>query len=347
SVRQTSSGSTTFVESARVSPTYFDVITALAFKHFADVEVDFAVVETGLGGRLDSTNVVDPELVCLTDISMDHMAQLGGTLEKIASEKAGIIKPGAAAVTCPQNEIVEGVLRKTAEAQGVELQMLGKEIDFSVRFEASRETGRNYRICFETPRSNFDHLIAPLLGEHQAINCGVALAAIDQLKVLGHDITDEHCFDGLEGLQYEGRMEVLRENPKVIVDAAHNPASVEALLRAIGQHFTYESSIVVFGCCDDKDAVAMLGQLVSGADKVIFTRVNSPRSADPHQLAADYTQKFGRMSQVADSLDDALKIAARAATADDLICITGSFFLVGEAKKMMAKNNARRAAARA
>jgi dihydrofolate synthase/folylpolyglutamate synthase len=127
------------------------------------------------------------------------------------------------------------------------------------------------------------------------------------------------------------------------VDAAHNAASVEAMLRGLGQHFSYDSTVVVFGCCNDKDIAGMLGKLVAGADKIIFTRVDSIRSAEPRELAQQYTERFGKMAQVGDTLPEALQIAKRAATPDDLICITGSFYLVGQAKKLFADRAAKAA----
>ncbi len=326
------------VSSSRRRPTWFDTLTAIAFSWFAQDEVDIAVIETGLGGRLDSTNIIEPEVTAITSISIDHTRQLGSTLPKIAAEKAGILKPGVAAVSCEQDPEVESVLRRVAQQNGTSLLILGKDIDFSTRFEASRMLGRHNRICFNTDRSSFDHLGVPLLGEHQAINCGVALAVLDQLKRRGFDaINEEACTAGLAGLSLEGRMETLREEPTVVVDAAHNAASVEALLRGLGQHFTYDSTVIIFGCCSDKDISGMLTRLVGGADKIIFTRVDSIRSAEPRDLAQLYTERFGKMAQVAESLPEALQIAKRASTPDDLICILGSFYLVGQAKKLFAK----------
>ena len=334
------------VAAAKLPPTFFDALTAMAFAYFADQNVDVAVIETGLGGRIDSTNVVEPLVTAITPISLDHVKQLGGTLELIAAEKAGIFKPGVPAVTCEQLPQVEAVFRAVAASNGTTLDVLGKEIDFSARFEASRDLGRHNRVCFNTPRSAFEHLATPLLGEHQAINLGVALAAMDHLRQTLDGVTDQTCADGLKGLRLEGRMEILREEkPTVVVDAAHNAASVEALLRGVGQHFQYDSNVVIFGCCNDKDVKGMMEKLVAGADKIVFTRVDSIRSADPAELAALYTELYGKTAHVADTLPEALRVARRAATEDDLITITGSFYLAGQAKKMLAERAARRTSA--
>src|SRR5205823_9846894 len=136
----------------------------------------------------------------------------------------------------------------------------------------------------------------------------------------------------------------LCQNPRVLADAAHNAASIDAMMRAIGQHIPYDSMVVIFGCCSDKDVPGMLERITAGADKVIFTGVNNIRSADPEELAARYVELYGKMAQVAKSLEDALAIANRAVTKEDLICITGSFYLVGEAKKYFAAKNAAAAA---
>jgi len=318
------------------TPTYFDVLTAIAFKYFAEQKVDLAVIETGMGGRLDSTNVIRPLVTAITSISRDHMAQLGPTLAHIATEKAGIFKHGVPAVTVVQEPQVEEALRKVADKVGVTLDVTGRTIEFSYRFESSRMLGPHNRICLTTPSSKFEHLAVPLIGEHQAINCGLALAVIDRLKSRGIAINDTRVMEGLSKVTLAGRMEMISETPRVIVDGAHNAASLDALMKAIGQHIPYDSMVVIFGCCADKDVSGMLERITSGADKVIFTRVDSIRSSDPHELAAQYVELYGKMAQVAETLEEAMEIANRAVTKEDLICITGSFYLVGEAKKLFA-----------
>ena len=327
------------VAHSRPTPTYFDVLTAMAFKYFAEQKVQIVVVETGLGGRLDSTNVIRPEVTAITSISKDHMAQLGGTLEKIAEEKAGIFKRGIPAITVQQAPEVEAVLQRVAAKVGAPFDVCGKSIEFSYRFESSRLLGPHNRICLTTPNSKFEHLAVPLLGEHQAINCGLALSVLDKLKQRGIAINDARAMEGLTKTQLPGRMELISPTPRVLVDGAHNAASLDALMRAIGQHILYDSMVLIFGCCGDKDIVGMLDRITSGADKVIFTPVNNIRTADPEELAARYVEQYGKMAQVARSLPDALEIAYRAVSKEDLITITGSFYLVGEAKKLFASKN--------
>lgn len=320
----------------RPTPTYFDVLTATAFKYFAEQKIDIAVVETGLGGRLDSTNVITPEVTAITSLSKDHMAQLGYTVAKIAEEKAGIFKTGVPAVTVLQDPEAEAVLKRIAEKVGAPLDITGKTIEFSFRFESSRMLGPHNRICLTTPNSKFEHLAVPLVGEHQAINCGLALSVLDKLKGRGIAINDAKAMEGLAKTTMPGRMEIVNAMPRVIVDGAHNAASLDAVMKAIGQHVPYDSMVVIFGCCGDKDVAGMLDRLSSGADKVIFTKVDSIRSANPDELAARYVELYGKMAQVAPTLVEALAIANRAVTREDLICITGSFYLVGEAKKHFA-----------
>ena len=333
------------VAKAKPTPTYFDVLTAVAFKHFAEQKVDLAVVETGLGGRLDSTNVLTPEVAAITSISKDHMAQLGPTLAHIAAEKGGIYKAGVPALTVLQPPEVEEALRKAAEKVGAPFDITGKTIEFSYRFEATRMLGPHNRVCLTTATTKFEHLAVPLVGEHQAVNCGLALSIIDKLKGRGIAISDARAMEGLATVTIPGRMEMVSTTPRVLVDGAHNAASLDALMKAVGQHIPCDSIVVIFGCCSDKDIPGMLQRITAGADKVIFTPVGNIRTADPEELAAQYTELYGKMAQVAPSLEAALAIANRAVTKEDLIVITGSFYLVGEAKRLFAARAQQAAAA--
>lgn len=315
------------------SPTYFEVLTAAAFQYFADEEIDIAVVETGLGGRLDSTNVITPEVVGITSISFDHLAQLGPTLESIAREKAGVFKKGVTVISAPQRPNVKEVLREAAEAVSAPLKFSDEEVDFSYRFEFSRDAGRHARICLTTPTSKFEHLHVPLLGEHQAANCTVALRMLDALKQRGFPIDDQRAMVGLGNVRLPGRMQMICEDPRILIDGAHNAASIDALMRAIGQNITYDSMVVIFACHKDKDIPGMIRRIQLGADKIIFTSTGSPRSAEASELAAQYMETSGKMAQVARNLDEAMRIALGAVTREDVICITGSFYLVAEAMR--------------
>jgi dihydrofolate synthase/folylpolyglutamate synthase len=319
-------------------PTFFEIMTALAFMHFVDMKVDIGVIETGLGGRLDSTNVIEPKVIGITSLSIDHKQQLGNTIDSIAREKAGVFKSGVPAITVEQEPAAMRVLKSEALAIKTPLSVTGIDIDFSYRFETSREHGPHTRICLTTPTSKFEHLRVPLHGRHQAINCGLALAMLDKLKADGYKIDNEKATEGLNKVSLAGRMEMICEDPRIMVDAAHNAASIRALIQAIGQNIPYDSMVVIFGCNTDKDAEGMLRELQYGADKAIFTRSNSVKAMSPEVLAEMYTEICGKMYQTAFSLGEALRLAGSAVSREDLICITGSFYLIGQAKMRFKPN---------
>jgi dihydrofolate synthase/folylpolyglutamate synthase len=319
-------------------PTFFEIMTALAFMYFLDSEVDIAVIETGLGGRLDSTNVIKPKVIGITSLSIDHQNLLGETIDSIAKEKAGIFKRGVPTVTVQQEPSAMRVLRTQATAVQAPLSVTGSDIDFSQRFETSREHGPHTRICLTTPTSKFEHLRVPLHGRHQAINCGLALAMLDKLKSAGYKIDNDKAAEGLCNVSLAGRMEMICDDPRIMIDAAHNAASIQALIHAVGQNIPYDSMVVIFGCNSDKDVQGMLYKLQFGADKVIFTRSNSPKAVSPDDLAEMYTEICGKMFQTAPSLGQALQLAGSAVSKEDLICITGSFYLIGQAKTRFQRN---------
>jgi dihydrofolate synthase/folylpolyglutamate synthase len=197
------------------------------------------------------------------------------------------------------------------------------------------------RVCLSTETSRFEHLAVPLMGEHQAVNCGLALAMLDKLKQRGLPFDDSKALEGLAHVKIPGRLEVVSKTPHLIIDGAHNAASVQALFRGIGQHIPYDSMVVIFGCNCDKDIDGMLEQISLGADKVIFTKSrNNPKSADPLELANLYTDRYGKMAQVADSFAHAMEVAERAISREDLVTVTGSFYLVGEAKQFFLDRDA-------
>ncbi len=313
-------------------PTFFEILTALAFMHFVDTKVDIGVIETGLGGRLDSTNVISPKVIGVTSLSIDHQHQLGDTIDKIAKEKAGVFKRGVPVITVQQEPEAMRVLKSHAVSVKAPLSVTGDDIDFSHRFETSPEHGPHTRICLTTQTSKFEHLRVPLHGRHQAINCGLALAMLDKLKVSGYKIDNGKATNGLAKVSLSGRMEIICDDPRIMIDAAHNAASIEALIHAIGQHIPYDSMVMIFGCNKDKDFRGMLHKLQYGADKVVFTRSNSVKAMSPQDLADIYTEMCGKMCQVAAGLGEALQIAQSAVSKGDLICITGSFYLIGQAK---------------
>jgi len=324
------------IEKTHGAPTFFEMVTALAFSHFADEALDVAVIECGLGGRLDATTCVDPSVIAVTSISLDHTQLLGETAEAIAMEKAGAFKPGVPVVSIPQTEEVMATLKSEAERVGCSLSVLGQDIEFSSRFEATPKVGTHTCICLSTDRSEFEHLTVPLMGEHQALNCGLALAALDQLRSQGFDTPEMQVIDGLAGLTIPGRMELAWNRPRVLLDGAHNADSLKALIRSIGAHIPYDSMVVIFGCGEDKDVDSLLKTISLGADKIIFTRARkNPRAMDADELVQRFAEISPKMCQVADTFADALVLAELAVGSEDLICVTGSFHLVGEAKRRL------------
>ena len=322
-------------------PTYFEILTAIGFMYFAEEAVDLVLLETGLGGRLDATNVVTPLVVGLTHISYDHMNILGKELTQIAGEKAGIMKKDVPTISVIQEPEVVEVFKKKAEEVGCPLHFTGEDIDFSYRFEANKELGRHSRVSITTSTSRFEHLAVPLQGEHQAHNCGLALSLLDVLRSNGFHLKEDKVIEGLAKTELPGRMEVVWREPRVVIDGAHNALSIQTLIRALGAHITYDSLVMIFGCGQDKDVNGMLKQVGLGADKVIFTKAKSnTRAMEPEDLQTRFNDVSGKMSQTAPNLDAAITLAGRAVSRDDLIIITGSFYLAGEARKHFAERSA-------
>lgn len=325
-------------------PTFFEIMTAAAMRYFADQAVDIVILETGLGGRLDCTNVVTPLVSAITSISYDHMNLLGESITEIAREKAGIFKTGVPALSIKQDEEVTATLNECADQASTPLEYTGDQVEFSYRFEANKELGPHTRVCITTETSRYEHLAVPLKGEHQAHNCGLALAILDKLKAHGFNFEEQKLIKGLAATDLPGRMELVHEQPRVIIDGAHNAASIQALIKSLGAHIQYDSLVLIFGCGQDKDVEGMLKQVALGADKIIFTRAKmNPRAEEPSDLQKKFGEVSGKMVQTAKTLPDALKLAARAVSREDLIVVAGSFFLAGEARKFFIDAAAKKA----
>jgi dihydrofolate synthase/folylpolyglutamate synthase len=313
-------------------------MTAVGFLHFAEQAVDIAVIEVGLGGRLDSTNVITPLVSVVTGIDLDHTKLLGATKAQIAREKAGIFKKGVPALFFEQESEVDEVMRDAAQKAGAELRIVNKDIEFSSRFCVTPDLGPHTRVCLYTKTTRLEHVPVPMPGEHQAINCGLALAAIDVLKGFGFEVPEDRLTAGLAATKVPGRMEVVSHRPRILSDGAHNPAAMGALMRCVGAHVPYDSMVCIFGCCSDKDVAEMIDKVNLGADKVIFTRASAtPRATDPEDLQKLFQERSGKMSQVARTVPEALEMAVRGVSREDLICVTGSFYVVGEALKYLSE----------
>jgi dihydrofolate synthase/folylpolyglutamate synthase len=337
------------LEEADGEPTFFELTTAMGLCHFEEQAVDVAVIEVGLGGRLDSTNVITPEVCAITRISLDHTQLLGSTLEKIAREKAGIFKPGVPAVSGLQAPGVLEVLREEASRVGAPLRALGGEIEYSARFDAGGSSGvPRMRVSVgaggfaedghrggDGGGAGYEHVTVPLRGEHQAANCGLALAILSSLGERGIRVPEEKVSRGLASVSMPGRLEVLRSTPRIVLDGAHNAESVMCVMKTLSAQMHYDSMVVVFACAADKDIDGMMRELAAGADKVIFTKTRSARAADPRELARRFADATGKGAQTAPGAREALEQAKRAVAREDLICVTGSFYLVAEVREIL------------
>lgn len=314
------------------APTFFEIFTALAFLHFARAGVDLAVVEVGLGGRLDATNVLTPHVAVVTAISMDHTAQLGGNLAAIAGEKAGIIKPGVPVVSQPQPPEAMAVIERACSDAGAPLVVVGRDVAYE--WEPDEQDGRRgIHLVVRTPHAVYGSIFVPLMGGHQAVNAAAAVAAAEHVGPLAARLTPVVVRAGLRGLRWPGRMEILAGRPEVVADGAHNRASMERLMEALARHYPGRPAVIVFGSAADKDLGGMLDVLARVRPAgVVFTQSSNPRAADPADLAARYAACGGARATVAPEVSAALAAARAAAGKGGLVVVCGSLYLVGEAK---------------
>ncbi|MCX6020301.1 MAG: bifunctional folylpolyglutamate synthase/dihydrofolate synthase [Chloroflexi bacterium] len=306
--------------------TWFEVMTALAFCHFAAEGVDVQVLEVGLGGRLDATNIVTPDVAIITPISLDHTGILGTTHAAIAREKAGIIKPGIPVVTAPQPEEALAVIAEIAAERGSELIQVGWDIRWE-RVGSDRE-GQTLMVW---GRDGGYHLRIPLLGAHQAENAAVAVGALEVLDEAGVSVSPEHMMVGLSGVRWPGRLETVAERPLVVLDGAHNVASAARLRQSMRDSYQYRKLVLVMGTSADKDLTGMAAELAPIADSVVVTQAASPRSAPLDALEAAFAV-HGHEARPATTVAQALRLARQLAGPDDLILVTGSLFVVAEAR---------------
>jgi dihydrofolate synthase/folylpolyglutamate synthase len=317
-------------------PSTFEIMTALAFQYFAEQEVDFAVIETGLGGRLDTTNVLDPLVSVITSISYDHTYILGNTLEEIAGEKAGIIKEGKPVVCAPQRPEAQKVIADTCRARNAPLVLVGQEWLWE-RTETNME-GQGLRLTCQMPDAAglmsggaSEEFWVPFLGSYQLINATTAVATLDQLYRQGVDISLEQVREGLRFARWPGRLEILSRNPLLVMDGAHNVDSVRRMTRTLTEDLPFDRLIVVAGFSADKDIAGMMDELASRADEVVLTKSIHPRAADPEQVAKQYADTRTHITTVED-VPAALWFALQKARPEDLVCVTGSLFVVAEAR---------------
>lgn len=312
------------------SPTYFELVTAAGFLHFARAGVQFAAVEVGMGGRLDATNVITPEVSVITRVDFDHENHLGHTLDKIAGEKAGIIKPGVPVVCAPQAPEALRRIESVAAERGSPVALIGRDARL-----ANVRTGMNGSTPFcsldlESPLRRYEALKLHMLGAHQALNAATAVAALETLAArCGISIGEEAVRRGLAEARLPARLEFFPGAPPVLLDGAHNPVSVRALLETLDTVFAGKRITLLAGVSRDKNVEEILRLLLPRAANVIFTKSDSPRAADPEVLAQVARDLFHVDSIVCADPFEALERARSLAAPEGLICATGSFFLAG------------------
>lgn len=320
--------------------TWFELVTALAFMHFARQAVDVAVIEVGLGGRLDATNVLTPLVSVITSLSLDHTSLLGDSLAEIAFEKAGIIKPGVPVVTAPQAPEALAKLVEIATERQSPLIVVGRDWLFEGVPDPdggrSADPIRQYLMITKGPAAAFlprlQTLALSLAGSHQLENAAVALAALEQVRGHFPKLTPEAVATGLATANWPGRLQLLHRQdgqPNVVVDCAHNVDSAEKLAQALPVFFQYRHLWLVMGITADKDLVGILKTLLPLAEGTVLTSSAHPRAAEPQELCR-LANSLGYEAVAQADIEKALLAAWRMAAPDDLICVTGSIFVVGD-----------------
>lgn len=318
-------------ESVHGDVSTFGALTALFFWLVrAQVpRIDWQVVEVGLGGSFDATNVIDPpEVAVITPISLEHTAILGNTPAEIAQDKAGIIKSGSTAVVAPQQDpAVLDVIRERCIEVGATLVDVGAL--FEVVMQEKFPFGQSFRLIGPNGERS---MRTPMLGYHQLQNAATATAAAEAIRARGHTITEQAIVDGIAHTRVPGRLEVMGQKPLIVADGAHNEESAEALARALKEYFSWRRCFLVIGCTRDKDVRAMGFKLARYAELIVCTQFRNPRSMDPYQMI----QEIGFLGPPAvaeESVPDAIDTALAHAEEDDLVCITGSLYVVAEARE--------------
>jgi len=329
--------------------TTFEVLTALAFYYFREKGADFQVMEVGLGGRLDATNIINPEVAVITSISLDHTEVLGNSLAEIAAQKAGIIKPGGVVVTSPQPAEAARVIEAAAASCRAKLVRVGTDVTWQgLKFDLAGQ-------LFEVKgRLGEYRLATPLLGHHQLENAATAVAALEVLVEGGFNVSPDSIASGLAQVSWPGRFQVLRRHPLIVADGAHNLDSIQRLKETLEQYFGLvagrrlpgagsrdsvshvDQAILVIGASFDKEIASVVSELFPLFDRVIVTHSRHPRAAAPAALVAEFT-KQGVETLVTDNVPAALSLARSLSGSNDLICVTGSLFVVGEVIEQLDK----------
>jgi dihydrofolate synthase/folylpolyglutamate synthase len=309
--------------------TTFELVTALAFLYFREVDAQWQVLEVGMGGRLDATNVLEEKSLCvITPLSLEHTSVLGDTVAEIAGEKAAILRRDATTVLAPQpyDEGAAVVRQKAAE---LDAPLVDVANDYSWERRASDVGGQTFSL---RGRGRLRELRLPLLGGHQRENAATAVAAVDALRHQGTIVSEEAIAEGLGQVSWPGRLEVLRDRPLVVADGAHNGDSARRLREALAEHFSCDKATLVIGASGDKTVEAMAGELAPIARRVIATRSRHPRAAEPGAMASAFAAR-GVPTEMAPTVAEALDRALAVVGPEELVCVVGSLFVVAEGRE--------------
>jgi folylpolyglutamate synthase/dihydrofolate synthase len=306
-------------------PTEFEIVTAIAFQYFYESGCDIVVLEVGLGGRFDSTNIIDtPDLAVITTISYDHMDRLGNTLSSIAFEKAGIIKPGCDVISYEQQPEASEVIQKACRDRNARLNQIGfsglKPMEFGIDGQ-----------IFDY--EEYKTLEIKLLGEHQLKNAAVSVKAAQLLALKGYNITEATIRKGLKDTRWPGRLEVLKVNPAVLVDGAHNVEGAVVLRKALDKYFPGKRLIFIMGVLVDKDYKAMMETVLPGCSRVITITPNSSRALPASELASS-ARAYCKNVYISDTIEEAIRLGLQDASSEDIICAFGSLYYIGAVREL-------------
>ena len=325
-------------------PTFFEHVTAIALLAFAQARVELAILETGLGGRLDSTTAARAGIVALTQIAMDHQEYLGQTLEEIAAEKAAIVQPGVAAVVSPQQEAALNVILRRCESVGVQPRLVAASnvldpIATTLSSVSATTADGRAIVSVKTPEAAYDNVTLALRGLHQIDNAATAISMAEALREQDFHISHEAIVQGLETAIHPGRLESWPGPPQFLFDGAHNPAAAKAL-RDYLDEFIHEPVVMIFGAMRDKALGEMMETLFPKAGQVILTTLENPRAASIDELVAALPgspapARILRATNVA----EALELAREISSPDGVVCITGSLHLIGEAQELLSRRD--------
>ena len=320
------------IDDLPLRPNTFDILTALAFRHFADEQVPIAVVEVGLGGRLDSTNVVHPVVTLITSLGLEHTAILGPTLQHVAREKGGIIKDRVPVIVAPQQPQAMEVLETIAAEHDAPFIVLGQ--DWQYRLQEA--TPHGIRVSVWRDDIAYENVEVSLRGRHQAINAALAIVTLHTLSEMGWPVEEQHIREGLRRVRWPARMEILQNRPTLLLDAAHTIESMTELTQSVEQWFPGRRVHAIFGVSQDKPVEALLSLLWPLAETVLITRSEHPRAASPDFILQHMPDFPGPDVYTFSRVEDALAAALSYATPDDLICTCGSIFLSAAVREIWA-----------